>query len=445
MAKLVDAPHSKCGDFGRESSSLSPPINSVLNPKYWPFGLADLPDSIHLVGGGVRDALLGHQASYLDLDFVVDKDPVDIAKGIAQRYKAGYVLLDAGRQIARVVFKEATADFALQVGDSLEDDLHRRDFAINAIAYSPHHQTVIDPLNGCHDLQERVVRMIHAENLKDDPLRLLRAYRQASQLDFVLDDETREAIRRYAPLLKNVAAERVRVELGYLLSSQKGTIWIERLFEDGLLDHFFPHLAPRFVTSIRAMDQAVLTLSQTYPALSEALHQPLSDRAQGPEATRRTVLSTMKLLGLVADDVNQAESTLTCLKYSRNEIRLVGILIQSLQVLRQDFESIQTSKTAQYHLFKQVGRFFPALAAVAIATEFSLSQLKGLIETFLDLNSPISHPKSVVSGNELIQALKLEPGPQIGQFLKQIAIAQAEGLISNRDEAIAHIRSRLEP
>ncbi|MEM9137954.1 MAG: CCA tRNA nucleotidyltransferase, partial [Cyanobacteria bacterium P01_F01_bin.42] len=237
-----------------------------------------MPDSAHLVGGGVRDALLGHRASYLDLDFVVAKDPVDIAQEIAQRYHAGYVLLDASRQIARVVFKEVTADFALQVGNSIEDDLHRRDFAINAIAYSPHHRQVIDPLNGCHDLQAGVIRMIHAENLKDDPLRLLRAYRQASQLNFILDDSTREAIRRYSPLLKRVAAERVRVELGYLLSSPNGTVWLERMYADGLLDHFFPHLAPENVARIRALDQAVLTLDSAYPDLVQLLYRPLSDR-----------------------------------------------------------------------------------------------------------------------------------------------------------------------
>ncbi|NJN24247.1 MAG: CCA tRNA nucleotidyltransferase [Acaryochloridaceae cyanobacterium RL_2_7] len=419
-------------------------MNSILNPDYWPFGLSDLPDSIHLVGGGVRDALLGHSANYLDLDFVVDKNPVDIAKGIAQRYQAGYVLLDASRQIARVVFEEATADFALQVGNSLEDDLHRRDFAINAIAYSPHDKQVIDPLDGYKDLKQGVIRMIHPENLKDDPLRLLRAYRQASQLNFKLDEETRQAIRHYSPLLKQVAAERVRVELGYLLSSAQGTNWLEQLFTDGLLDHFFPALSDRGVSLIGSIDQAAIALRKAYPELAAGLTQPLSDRAQGPEAHRRTILSTSKLLGLLSSDVEQTEETLMALKYSRNEIRLVGTLLQAQSSLYENFEETLASNTLQYHLFKQVGQYFPALVLVALAKGYSLEMQRELIQTYLDESSPVSHPKAVLSGRELIQALNLTPGPQIGQLLSMIAVAQAEGLVQSAEDAIAFVKEHLD-
>jgi tRNA nucleotidyltransferase (CCA-adding enzyme) len=152
--------------------------SSNLSPDY-PFSLELLPKTAYMVGGAVRDAMLGRTREYLDLDFVLPCDAVKVARKIANHYKAGFVLLDPQRQIARVVFPQATVDFAQQSGESVETDLHRRDFTVNAIAYNPHTQEIIDPLQGRADLERRLLRMISPANLQDDPLRLMRAYRQA--------------------------------------------------------------------------------------------------------------------------------------------------------------------------------------------------------------------------------------------------------------------------
>lgn len=165
---------------------------SVLSPETWPFSLEWLPQPTYLVGGAVRDALLSRRSEYVDLDFVLPDRAVKIARAIAKHYQAGFVLLDAERQIARVVFKHATVDFAQQEGSTLETDLRRRDFTVNAIAYNPHNGEIIDPLQGCADLQQGVLRMVSAKNLQEDPLRLLRAYRQAAQLSFVIEPDTRD-------------------------------------------------------------------------------------------------------------------------------------------------------------------------------------------------------------------------------------------------------------
>ncbi|MCL1467175.1 hypothetical protein [Argonema galeatum] len=209
--------------------------DSILSPESWPFDLEWLPVPAYMVGGAVRDALLLRRREYLDLDFVVPIGAVETASTIAYHYKAGFVVLDPQRKIARVVFKDATADFAEQEGDSLQTDLHRRDFTVNAIAYNPRTAEFIDPLQGTSDLQQGIMRMVSPANLEDDPLRLLRAYRQAGQLGFVIEEETRSAIRQLAPLLAQIAAERVRVELGYLLSSPQGTPWLNAAWSDGIL------------------------------------------------------------------------------------------------------------------------------------------------------------------------------------------------------------------
>ena len=196
--------------------------SSALSPQNLPFSLELLPQPAYLVGGAVRDALLGRTREYLDLDFVIANDAVQTARKIAREYKAGFVLLDAERQIARVVFPQATVDFAQQEG-AIETDLRRRDFTVNAIAYNPYNNEIIDPLNGYADLQLKVMRMVAPANLQDDPLRLLRAYRQAAQLSFVIEPTTKSTIRQLAPLISEVAAERVLTELRYLLKTPQGT------------------------------------------------------------------------------------------------------------------------------------------------------------------------------------------------------------------------------
>lgn len=170
--------------------------SSVLSPETWPFSQEWLPPEACLVGGAVRDALLGRRGEYLDLDFVLPTDAVQTARQLAQQYNAGFVVLDPDRQIARVVFEQATVDLAQQEGDSLETDLRRRDFTINAIAYNPYTQELIDPLQGYADLQQGIIRMVSPKNLQDDPLRLLRAYRQAAQLGFKTEPATQSVIRQ---------------------------------------------------------------------------------------------------------------------------------------------------------------------------------------------------------------------------------------------------------
>ena len=193
----------------------------------FPFDFNDLPTPTYLVGGWVRDRLLKRQGKYLDLDFVLPENAVETAQEIARKYKAGFVVLDAERKIARVVFKNGTADFAQQMGSSLEEDLGRRDFCMNAIAMECHQligdrsigdrlagEDFIDPFDGIGDLKAKRIRMVAPENLAEDPLRILRGYRQSAQLGFVIEDLTRQVLIKLAPRVKSVAAERVSTELG---------------------------------------------------------------------------------------------------------------------------------------------------------------------------------------------------------------------------------------
>lgn len=406
-----------------------------LHPQNWPFSLELLPQPAYMVGGAVRDAILGRSREYLDLDFIIPDDAVKVARAIAKHYHAGFVLLDAERNIARVVFPHATADFAQQEGDSLFTDLHRRDFTINAIAYNPHTQEIIDPLQGCADIEAGLLRMISSENLQDDPLRLMRAYRQAAQLGFTIEPITQATIRTLAADIRKVASERVRVEISYLLDSDQGTHWLKSAWEDNLLASFFTNANSKSLEKLAAVDQAYNLIKNTYPQLGKELLQPVRD------TVKTNWLAIAKLACLVHPNPEIAEIELQELTYSRAEIRGVTT---SLRLFPQ-FKVVNMSLREQYFLFQDVGIVFSATTVLALADDITVKAMSGdsplcvyapLINRYLNPDDLVAHPSPLVSGKELMIALNIPPSPLVGKILSEIAIAQAEGKVNTAQEAL---------
>jgi tRNA nucleotidyltransferase (CCA-adding enzyme) len=425
---------------------LSHPFGSLIQfPQQWPFSLEWLPLSACLVGGAVRDVLLGRCSSRLDLDFVLAEESVSTAAAIARHYQAGFVLLDAERQIARVVFEQATADFALQVGHSLEADLGRRDFTVNAIAYNPHSCQLHDPLQGYADLQQGTIRMVSLENLQEDPLRLLRAYRQAAQLNFKLESQTQASIRQLAPQLAHVAAERVQTELRYLLNSSKGTSWLAIAWHDGLFKDWLNYVTPQSLSSLAAIDTAVTSLITQFPELIRVLKSRVRDSAFAtkpesslntipPEDCDRSWLMIAKLACLLSPIPEQAEVELVRLKLSRAEIRAVLVLLRNVPQVQVAIAGL--SLKAQYHLFQEVGPVFPSLAVYAVAIGLPIQAISPLVQRFMTPGDPVAHPYPLVTGQDLMKALHLKAGPQIGKLLAAIQLAQAEGKSRTSEEAL---------
>ena len=383
----------------------------------------------YLVGGAVRDALLGRRSEYLDLDFVLPESAVQTARKIASHYKAGFVLLDAERQIARVVFKQATADFAQLEGANLETDLQRRDFTINAIAYNPHTGEKFDPLQGYTDLQARVIRMVSPTNLQDDPLRLLRAYRQAAQLGFDIDTATLSAIRQLAPLLSQVPAERVLAELRYLLRTPQGTPWLIAGCEDGLLSSWFGGAHSNLRSQLPAVDSAAKLLGETWQQLQVELSRSLRD------TINTSLLGIAKLFHLLPPTPEDAEAQMLRLTYSKAEVRAVTTSIAHLPQL-QEVATSQMPVREQYFFFRDVGTLFPAVAVLAVASGTPLEAIAPLITRYLNPDDLVAHPTPLVTGNDLMRSLNLPPGPQLGQLLAEIQVARAEGRISTPAEAL---------
>ncbi len=230
-------------DFGRLMETLGPLLASSEGPVY-------------LVGGAVRDALLGRQSH--DLDFAVAGDAVRLARTVADALAGGFFLMDAERGTARVLLSSSVGqpgwpprgvelDFARMQGGHLVADLRQRDFTVNAMAIpagSAALDAVIDPLGGQHDLATRIVRAASPSSLDDDPVRSLRAVRLAAELGLRIASETCTLIREAADRLPRVSIERVRDEFCRLLVAPHPADSVQRLGEFGLLEHVLPDLLP---------------------------------------------------------------------------------------------------------------------------------------------------------------------------------------------------------
>lgn len=399
----------------------------------WPFSLALLPDQAYLVGGSVRDRLLNRQASYLDLDFVLPANAVETASAIARTTRAGFVLLDEARQIARVVFAQATVDFAQQQGDSLEEDLRRRDFTINAIAYQPHRQALIDPLGGAADIASKTIRMVSYQNLANDPLRLMRAYRQAAQLGFDLTADTQAAVGELAPQLRQVSIERVRSELDGLLSAPSASEQLTPICKSQLLQFCLSCFDAERIAQVAAVERAIAQLQKALPDYAKSLyrwHKPVS------AGFYRSWAKAAKLSRMVCADPSVAEAELTALKYSRSEIQIVLTLLK-LQPVIEAMRSGRLSRSQQFFLFKHAGESFPAFSLLALAQGVPLAALQPLIARFLDPKDEVAHAQPLITGTVLIEQLGIQPGPEIGRLLKAVERAQAAGQIRETQAAIA--------
>jgi tRNA nucleotidyltransferase/poly(A) polymerase len=352
--------------------------------------LQDLVDPLVLVGGSVRDLLLGRELH--DLDLVVPAGALHLARAVADALRGAFVPLDESRDTGRAVLSAAdgqtlVVDVASWRGASLADDLAARDFTVNALAAEVHGATaqILDVTGGLADLDGRLLRTTSAQALPDDPLRCLRAVRLLAELSpwgMRLEQDTGRQIRRHARLLSACAGERVRDELARILAAASPDRWLAILSKLGLLavvlpetealhgvDQSEPHFWDVFDHTTRVVSRAAwlagwiagrkdpadafdaaacLTLAPHRPALARHLAEPvgvsMGDRGGalrwaalchdwGKPATRELAagpegaLERTRFLGHEDVSVHLSRAALRRLRFSEAEVRWVTAII----------------------------------------------------------------------------------------------------------------------
>jgi poly(A) polymerase len=221
---------------------------------------AEIGVPCYLIGGFVRDKILGRATK--DIDIVCVGDGIELAAKVAQHFTPrpevnffknfGTAQIKTNDlEIEFVGARKESYNFdsrkpAVKMG-TIEDDQDRRDFTINAMAISLNtadYGSLVDPFNGMRDLEEKVIKtpLAPAQTFSDDPLRMMRAIRFASQLDFVIEEKTFAAIRENADRITIVSAERIADELNKILMCKKPSVGFDLLYKSGLLKIIFPQM-----------------------------------------------------------------------------------------------------------------------------------------------------------------------------------------------------------
>ena len=364
-----------------------------LNPAGWPLPPGAFPPGTALVGGAVRDGLLNRLGPRPDLDLVVSGDAIGFAKDASRRWGGTCVVLDAGHGIARLVIQGWTIDLAAQEGGSLEADLGRRDFTVNAIALPLEEgANLVDPTGGLDHLERGQLVAVQEANLVADPLRLLRGMRLASELGFELEPQTQVWIERHAALLGNVAGERVLAELEKLAAAPRGHRGLQACQAMGLLNPWGadPH--------------------------AQAILQELSEQNARARGLGNEELGwALPLARLAALFGRQA---LAGLRGSRR-------LQQRCHALRQ-WQAVGPSgllsETDQLRLHQELEADLPALVLF-----WPKASAQATLDRWRDPADPLAHPRPPVDGKALQDHLGLKPTRQLGELLHHLTLERAFG------------------
>ena len=466
----------------------------------------------YLVGGLVRDVLLGRDMA--DIDIAVASDALEVAKRVANAFGGKYILLDRANRVGRVVLNDKQSpsdggqweiDFAT-FQESIEQDLARRDFTIDAMAVDLSRLgkkfvdiQLIDPFNGWEDLRRGVLRVVTETVFESDAVRLLRAVRLAAELGFSIDKQTEALIQRHSNLIAGVAGERIREELLRLLAVPRTERFLFYLDDLGLLIALFPELVqakgvkqPKehcwdvFEHSLKTVTAVDFLLRQgTWEHAGEEVLAGVSWSVELAEyfaqevssgSTRRLLLKLaaflhdvgklqtkaidaggrMRFLGHAIKGVAIAEKILERLRFSAREIKLVETLVRyHLRPGQMSREGLPTNR-AIYRYFRDSGEagidaLFLSLADHLAARGPSLSPSRWqeharLVEYVLFKRfeqESIVCPSKLVDGHDLIDIFAVSPGPEVGEALEAVREAQASGEIITRQEALDYTRNYL--
>jgi poly(A) polymerase len=456
---------------------------------------------LYLVGGFLRDTLLGHLCK--DVDFVSSKAS-ELTKLVAKHIGSKPVLIDrkfgTTRFIPRVqphiTEEQFVVDLSPLRGPTIVDDLYQRDFTINSLALDisawriDRRAHLLDPLRGIADLEAGRLQVCSKQSLSDDPLRILRAYRFVSAYGFRLTAQTRKSILQTCHHLHQVAVERIRDEMMLILSAADSVSILRMLAEDGVLRLLLPECMDLHKNNSPHLDvwQHRFSTLETLEFLLVNLRELLGDYADeasttltqklGGERKRETALKLGVLLLYIgpihpssvgknaathfhAHQIAPSElaaSLCTRLRLSNKEINFVSQLLRhQMRPMKLFYSSLTPSRELVSFFRLGPELFWPLL--LIFASQYAASQgyvsaggdlkpvrkrIRGWLDFYYDKLKPRVTAPPIISGDDLIKWLHLRPGPLVGRLLKALSELQWEGRVSTRQEALDHAARLLE-
>ncbi|MGP3952248.1 CCA tRNA nucleotidyltransferase [Streptomyces sp. 7N604] len=439
--------------------------------------------TLALVGGSVRDALLGRLGN--DLDFTTDARPEDVLKivrpwadsvwevgiafgtvGCMRRTRSGGEVREY--QVEVTTYRSEAYDRSsrkpeVSYGDSIEEDLVRRDFTVNAMAVALPEKEFIDPHGGLEDLASRVLRTPGApeDSFSDDPLRMMRAARFAAQLDFEVAPEVVRAMTAMADRIQIVSAERVRDEFNKLIVSPHPRKGLKLLVGTGLADYFLPELPALrlerdehhrhkdvYEHSLTVLDQAI-GLEEGEPdlvlRLAALLHDIGKPKTRRFESDGRVSFHHHEVVG-----AKMTKSRMAKLKYPNDVVKDVSRLVE-LHLRFHGYGTGEWTDAAVRRYVRDAGPLLDRLHKLTRSdcTTRNKRKAAALSRAYDGLEERIARLKEQeeleairpdLDGNEIMEILGVKPGPVVGKAYKHLLELRLEHGPMQRDDAVAALK-----
>ena len=434
---------------------------------------------LYLVGGAVRDSILGQPCK--DYDIVCSGDVRGIARQYANEMKGAFYILDEARDTSRVLLgvpeaNRTIVDFSKIRGGSIREDLAERDFTINAMAVDlKKPEEVIDPFKGGRDLQQKWLRPVGPDSLNADPIRTIRGIRYAVNLNLKIEPETSILLTQAVRGLSIVSIERKRDELFKILDGRGVHTSLQLLNHFHIFEEFSLPVGTEFqslVDRTRALEEIIALMTrQTTLDKKAAFHETsmmvrlgrfipdLQAHYLVPNSSGRShkALLHFCLLFNKANDVLQDDFQ-EKFALSVEETRCIRDHLLYRDLSGEMLTQKQLEPIDIYEYFQQTGRTgvdlvisnlagYRAMVSADFTQEDWLRRIRNagaLIQAWFT-DPDLVNPIPFVDGNELMRELDISPGPQIGLLLEKLKKAQVSGKIRTKSDALRWIREQREP
>jgi poly(A) polymerase len=433
---------------------------------------------LYLVGGPVRDALLGRECS--DLDFTTDARPdqiLAVVAGLGATWTTGIEFGTVGVQVdgerceittfRSDSYDPASRKPAVEFGDTIEGDLGRRDFTVNAMAVAlpiDAAHPIVDPFGGLEDLVAGLLRTpaTAEQSFDDDPLRMMRAARFAAQLGFAVDPDVLAAVRSMAGRLDIVSAERVRDEITKLVMARDPRAGLELLVQTGLIEHCLPEVGRLTETvdehrrhkdvyahTLTVLEQAI-ALEPAGPdlvlRLAALLHDIGKPKTKSIEAGGKVSFHHHEVVG-----ASMTKSRLTALRFPKDVIEDVSRLVE-LHLRFHGYSGGTWTDAAVRRYVRDAGPLLDRLhwltrsdcttrnARKAAALAAAYDSLEARIDELAE-QEDLAKIRPDLDGNEIMKVLSLPPGRAVGQAYQYLLELRMERGPMSRDEAVTELKA----
>lgn len=461
-------------------------INLIIDYAHTYFKKLANDSEIYIVGGAVRDFYLNKEN--FDKDIIVDKvNAEEFARNLSNSMNATFIALDDVNKIYRLVLKDKIncIDVAGLMGDTIEDDLKRRDLTINSVAVNLKTFEMLDFTSGINDLKSKKIRHISEQNFVDDPLRLLRVYRFQAMLGFDVDNELVKIIKKHAPKIKKSAVERITYEFLKLFSGKFSAKTLIEMDKTGLLREILPisqelkKVPPNLHHHLDLFSHSIEVVNQIQE-IYEKSSQEVKNHLQKIDFGGSTRLAHLKLAGFLHDvgkpdtwTIEEDTGKHRFIKHDDVGSKMVTKLLKDAKFSKKQIDYI--AKMVKFHIYpshvvsspeitekiymrfiRKMGNEVVDVIILAMADRLSargveitneiieknINGLNSILNFYLNIKDSLKPLPKLLSGEEIMKLLNLKPSKELGDIIKSLQEAQLSEDIKTKQDAIKFVMDK---